>query len=1527
MLGSGSGWFGNDFTTTCLNDANCAQYVSIASGHGYGYPFTPTAYPLCTNNPTKCRLWLSETGDQSTPYNATIAEGITWAKNINDFLTVASVSGIEWWELAYNSSASVVPNGGLTDQAFVPAKRFYTEGNWSKFVRPGWIRLDSPGSPAGVSVTAFKDPLSLNFVIVAVNQNGSGTPTTFTLSNFPAISNNQVTPFITDATRNIAQLANVNVTGATFSYTLPATSVTTFTGVISPGATYNATSCAQSGAGSLGALIAAAADGDTINGPVGGGTATWTSAVSSSHTNLLINGNGCNITIAGSDIFNLTWTNQAVTPRITNFTINGYAGGAIFTINGNVSAFRIDHITINAATPVGNCTTGNPCNPYFIWFGHGSFDRLYKDLSGLVDHITYNCTSDNTCDAFLFYGRDWNWLSPHTMGTVNAIYIEDSSFTCSACTGQHFNTVTDAQHGARFVVRHNTMQNMSISEHDVGVGLDRGTRQYEVYNNTFTCRGSASASCFNALAVRGGTNLIFNNTLQMDASNGLSGWGVVAFSEIFRLADPGCGQIPWNGIRVANPDVILAPGNDPSGTCGGSVLPGPSTGGVCSDFYPHNQTSPFAWCSAQGGSCDANPPISGGQCGTAIYSGLPDYTGGSVTNTLLTQIDGTGVGGYPARDQSAAGPDQGANHTQVGAAEPLYIFNNICGANSASCTQGSTITNPYTNGVNIGSFITNNRDVYLDAGGVGNGTVGVGVGTLAQRPATCTAGVGYWATNASTLYQCAAGNIWTTYYTPLTYPHPLQGGGGVPVPAWTGTFNFGNQNINTSAQLVETLSNNGPASPVMKISITVAGTGFSHAAGGTCDNLTTLAGGTSCTTIVQFTPTSAITYSGSLTETDSTNNVSAVATLSGTGIAPAAASFNPTSVAFGGQAQSTTSVPIQVTLTNSGGSQLALGTPFFSAFTGTNSGDFAVVTPSAPTWTVTQSPSNYTCGTGTTPVAPGTFTCNISGLTIGAGHGLLLMSSVWAHGNTGGSGNQPTHNAPTGDGDTWVLCPSFLAHEFNSGNEWSLVDCYYVASATGGSGKTITDSWTTSGWTTGKINFDMKLYEFSPSVGAIIVDGTPAPVTSSSCATCVTGAVTITGTSDIAFQTISSADTNSITGISGGYTADVTDASNVIGAFAYKTNVSSVPSVNWTLNGASSSALSTIAFSSTGVPSACSPGLILQPTQFCNFQLTFTPATNGAESATFNLSANSNTQFATLSLTGTGVGTPQAATPVYNPLGGTYTSTQNPTITSGTAGATICYRTDGGTPTAGTPGTCDAPATTLTNGNSITVSSSETVNAIATKAAFVNSSVGVAVYVIQTQVNTVLAPISSLAAGGWVGAQNPALSSGTNGAKICYRLDGGTPTAATAGTCDSPAISLTNGSTFALTTSATLTMIGTLAGNLNSTVVTYPYQLFSAAPSLTPGPNVYLNNTTVTVTFSNTTGSSMCYTTDGSNPLGSGGTCVHGTLIANNGMIAVTPPQLVLAISTDPLLLTSGIAGGIYTPAIPNPKMTLFLGP
>lgn len=117
-----------------------------------------------------------------------------------------------------------------------------------------------------------------------------------------------------------------------------------------------------------------------------------------------------------------------------------------------------------------------------------------------------------------------------------------------------------------------------------------------------------------------------------------------------------------------------------------------------------------------------------------------------------------------------------------------YIFRNRKGATGVLWNADTS------GGSACAGDVVENEDWFID--NVANdGTVGVGAGTLASRPATCTTGVGYWATTQSitdltgmvgknpvtpisgTLYKCTATDTWSVWSTPFTYPHPLQGAG------------------------------------------------------------------------------------------------------------------------------------------------------------------------------------------------------------------------------------------------------------------------------------------------------------------------------------------------------------------------------------------------------------------------------------------------------------------------------------------------------------------------------------------------------------------------------------------------------------------------------------------------------------------------------------------------------------------------------------------------------------------------------
>lgn len=96
-----------------------------------------------------------------------------------------------------------------------------------------------------------------------------------------------------------------------------------------------------------------------------------------------------------------------------------------------------------------------------------------------------------------------------------------------------------------------------------------------------------------------------------------------------------------------------------------------------------------------------------------------------------------------------------------------------------------------------------------------------------------------------------------------------------------------------------------------------------------------------------------------------------------------------------------------------------------------------------------------------------------------------------------------------------------------------------------------------------------------------------------------------------------------------------------------------------------------------------------------------------------------------LYLVRTRLAVPTVSTPTFSPGAGTYTAAQSVAISTATGGATLCYTTDNSTPTADGAGTCSHGSTYST---AISVSASQTLQAIGSESGFSDSGVGSAAY-------------------------------------------------------------------------------------------------------------------------------------------------------------------------------------------------------
>lgn len=154
------------FASAILSSSAASSAVGVLATHSYGQS-APAAYPAADQ--ANKELWQTEVYDQAKHVDAGIASGIRVALMMHSALVEASVNAWHYWWIL-----PVMGNAALFDQASdAPAKRLYAMGNFSRFVRPGFYRVDTTttGPTPGVSISAYADGPSKQIVIVVINEN------------------------------------------------------------------------------------------------------------------------------------------------------------------------------------------------------------------------------------------------------------------------------------------------------------------------------------------------------------------------------------------------------------------------------------------------------------------------------------------------------------------------------------------------------------------------------------------------------------------------------------------------------------------------------------------------------------------------------------------------------------------------------------------------------------------------------------------------------------------------------------------------------------------------------------------------------------------------------------------------------------------------------------------------------------------------------------------------------------------------------------------------------------------------------------------------------------------------------------------------------------------------------------------------------------------------------------------------------------------------------------------------------------
>lgn len=247
-----------------LNLRSMSSVTPIMSGHSY---FTDTSADVIVNKRAilqsemdatypELEYWQTEYSLLNTGYQFghnsdliyPMQSAISLMRVMHNDLVTANATGWQWWttfeQEAYMNSEDrfslvrIAFNADNTDGVYRTTKLFYSFGNYSRFVRPGMVRIDlgrsddmsSTDQITSQMFSAYMDPETNQVVIVAINASTGDCAITLpevAIDDTHAVVN--FTPYITSADDDLKKYDEVAAGG---HYVMSGTTVTTFVGEV-----------------------------------------------------------------------------------------------------------------------------------------------------------------------------------------------------------------------------------------------------------------------------------------------------------------------------------------------------------------------------------------------------------------------------------------------------------------------------------------------------------------------------------------------------------------------------------------------------------------------------------------------------------------------------------------------------------------------------------------------------------------------------------------------------------------------------------------------------------------------------------------------------------------------------------------------------------------------------------------------------------------------------------------------------------------------------------------------------------------------------------------------------------------------------------------------------------------------------------------------------------------------------------------------------------------------------------------------
>ena len=200
-----------------LNDSAALANMGVLGTHLYGTSVSNYAYPLFDQKAPGKERWMTEHYTDSTTDANAWPNALGVATEIHNAMVTGQFNAYTWWYI--KRSYGPINSGAVT-------KRGWCMAQFSKFIRPGFYRVDATATPtSGVSLSAYKSDTDV--VLVAVNTSSSTQSITVSINGSTIASYDK---FTTSSSKNLVSDGKVTASNGSVTLSLDGSSVTTLHG-------------------------------------------------------------------------------------------------------------------------------------------------------------------------------------------------------------------------------------------------------------------------------------------------------------------------------------------------------------------------------------------------------------------------------------------------------------------------------------------------------------------------------------------------------------------------------------------------------------------------------------------------------------------------------------------------------------------------------------------------------------------------------------------------------------------------------------------------------------------------------------------------------------------------------------------------------------------------------------------------------------------------------------------------------------------------------------------------------------------------------------------------------------------------------------------------------------------------------------------------------------------------------------------------------------------------------------------------